>query len=52
MRVIYVLLGVVIVLAWAGFELRHSHREWARTLFTLAGFVFLLLTGAYFGLYG
>ena len=52
MRAIFGLLAVVIVLAWLGFELRSSHRQWARTCFTLAGFVFLMLAGAFFGLYG
>jgi hypothetical protein len=52
MRVIYGLLAVVIVLGWLGFELRHTHKDWSRALYTIAVFVFLMLVGAFFGLYG
>jgi hypothetical protein len=51
-RVIYLMLGVVLVLGWLGFEVRRSHPEWARVLFTVAAFLLLLLVGAFFGLYG
>jgi len=50
--VIFSLLAVVFVLAWAGFELRVSHKDWSRALYIIAGFVFLMLTGAFFGIYG
>ena len=52
MRVIYGLLAVVIVLGWLGFELRDTHKDWSRVLYTIAVFVFLVLAGAFFGLYG
>ena len=52
MRVIFVLLGVVFALAWLGFELRETHREWSRALYIIAAFIFLMLAGAFFGLYG
>ena len=51
MRVVFLMLGVVLVLGWLGFELRRSHPDWSRALFTIAAFLFLLLAGAFFGLY-
>lgn len=52
MRVIFGLLAVVIVLGWLGFEWRETHKEWSRTFYTIAGFIFLMLAGAFFGIYG
>lgn len=52
MRVILILLGVIIVLAWLAFELRERYRDLSQVLFGLAGLLAVLLVGAFFGLYG
>ncbi|MFT5393257.1 MAG: hypothetical protein ACI8PT_003458 [Gammaproteobacteria bacterium] len=52
MRAIFILVAVIVGLSWGGFSLRASNVAASRTCFTLAVFVFLLLAGAFFGLYG
>lgn len=52
MRVIIILLGVVAVLGWLGYEARDRNRDLSHVLFALCGLVAVLLFGALFGLYG
>jgi len=51
-HVIVIVLVVILVLGWVGFEYRSRDRAVARTLFTIAATLALLLAGAFFGLYG
>lgn len=52
MRVIVILLAVIAVLAWLGFELKDRYRDLSYILFGLSGIFAVLLFGALFGLYG
>ena len=52
MRVIFVILGVIAVLVWLGFELRSRMRDLAMLCFGLAAIFSVLLVGAFFGMYG
>ena len=51
-RIIFTLLAVIIVLGWAGFELRPTQRDWSTFCWGVAGLLALLLAGAFFGVYG
>ena len=51
MRVIYILLALVIVFSWLGFELRHKYRDVAQVFFGVAGLLTILLIGGFFGWY-
>ena len=52
MRVIVVILGVIAVLVWLGFELRTRMKDIAALCFGLAAIFAVLLVGAFFGVYG
>ena len=51
MRALFITLAIILVLAWFGFELRHSRPKVSVVLFTLAGLFSMLWVGAFFGLY-
>lgn len=46
MRVIILLLGLIIALAWLGFEVRDKYRPASNVLFAFALFFLVLLAGA------
>ena len=52
MRVILVILGLVAVLLWFGFELRGRMKDVSLLCFGLAAVFAMLLVGALFGVYG
>ncbi|MCH9672275.1 MAG: hypothetical protein K0U93_12575 [Gammaproteobacteria bacterium] len=52
MPAIILVLGLVIVLCWLGYEFRTTHRELSQIFFVVAGVFGLLLFGAVFGFYG
>ena len=52
MRIIVILLALIVVLGWLGFELRDRSRDLSLIFFALSGLFALLLVGAFFGLYG
>tara|TARA_Y100001934_G_scaffold14543_1_gene17835 strand:- start:132 stop:299 length:168 start_codon:yes stop_codon:yes gene_type:complete len=52
MVAIFGLLAVAIVLGWLAFELHSVRRSWSYACMAAAGFVLLMLIGAFFGLYG
>jgi hypothetical protein len=52
MIAIFGLLAIAIVLCWLGFELRSVRRSWSNACFAGGLVVFLLLVGAFFGIYG
>ena len=52
MHAIILVLGLVAVLCWLGFELRDTRKDWSQIAFIVAGVFGLLLFGAVFGFYG
>lgn len=51
MRVIFFLLGLIIVLGWLGVELRSRDKALSNVLLTFSGLFAVLLIGAFFGWY-
>lgn len=51
MRILILLIGVVIVLAWLAFELKEREPGLAQVLAVFAMLVGVLIVGAFFGLY-
>ncbi|MEM7251982.1 MAG: hypothetical protein AAF493_11195 [Pseudomonadota bacterium] len=52
MHVIILMLAAVIILAWLGFELKNTHREFSQIAFGISALFGLLLFGALFGFFG
>jgi hypothetical protein len=50
MRVIYILVGLIIVCTWFGMELRKTHRDFSHLLFGIAGLLGILAVFAFSGL--
>ncbi|NIN38266.1 MAG: hypothetical protein GTO67_06135 [Gammaproteobacteria bacterium] len=51
MRVIYILIGLIVVTAWFGVELRKSHRDLAHLLLGISGLLTILAIAAFFGIH-
>lgn len=51
MRVIYILLGLIIVCAWFGVELRKTHRDFSHLLLGIAGLLTILALVAFLGIH-
>lgn len=51
MRVIYILVGLIIVCGWIGFELRKTHRDLSHLLLGLAGLFTILAVVAFLGIH-
>lgn len=51
MRVIYILLGLIIVCTWFGIELRKTHRDFAHVLLGIAGLLTILALVAFLGIH-
>lgn len=50
MRVVYILVGLIIVCTWFGIELRKQHRDLSHLLLGLAGLFGVLAVVAFFGI--
>jgi hypothetical protein len=51
MRVIYILVGVIIVCTWFGVELRKTHRDMSHLLLGIAVLLGILAVIAFFGIH-
>jgi hypothetical protein len=51
MRVIYILLGLIIVCTWFGIELRKTHRDFSLLLLGISGLLTILAVIAFFGIH-
>lgn len=51
MRVIYILVGLIIVCGWFGFELRKTHRDLSHLLLGLAVLFTILAVVAFLGIH-
>jgi hypothetical protein len=51
MRVIYILVGVIIVCTWFGVELRKTHRDMSHLLLGIAVLLSILAVIAFFGIH-
>jgi len=51
MRVIYILLGLIIVCTWFGIELRQTHRDFSHLLLGIAGLLTILALIAFLGIH-
>ena len=51
MRVIYILVGLIIVCTWFGIELRKTHRDISTLLLGLSGLMTVLAVLAFFGIH-
>jgi hypothetical protein len=51
MRVIYILVGLIIVCTWFGIELRKTHRDFSHLLLGLAGLLTILAVVAFLGIH-
>ena len=51
MRIVFVLLGIIIVLGWLGFETRARDRAVSNVLYGFCAVFTVLLIGAFFGWY-
>ncbi len=51
MRVIYILLGLIIVCTWFGIELRKSHRDFSHLLLGIAVLLAILAVVAFLGIH-
>lgn len=51
MRVIYILVGLIIVCTWFGVELRKTHRDISHLLLGIAGLLGILAVIAFFGIH-
>ena len=51
MRVIYILVGLIIVCTWFGIELRKTHRDISNLLLGLSGLMIVLAILAFFGIH-
>ena len=51
MRVVYILLGLIIICTWVGIELRKTHRDISHLLLGLSGLLTILAVLAFFGIH-
>jgi hypothetical protein len=51
MRVIYILLGLIIVCVWVGIEIRKTHRDFSDLLLGVSGLLTILAVIAFFGIH-
>jgi len=51
MRVIYILVGLIILCTWFGIELRKTHRDFSHLLLGLAGLLTILALVAFLGIH-
>jgi hypothetical protein len=51
MRVIYILVGLIIVCTWFGIELRKTHRDFSHLLLGIAGLLSILALVAFLGIH-
>ena len=51
MRVIYILVGLIIVCTWFGIELRKTHRDISHLLLGIAVLLLVLAVIAFFGIH-
>jgi hypothetical protein len=51
MRVIYILLGLIIVCTWFGIELRKTQRDFSHLLLGIAGLLTILALIAFLGIH-
>jgi len=51
MRVIYILVGLIILCTWLGIELRKTHRDFSHLLLGLAGLLTVLAMVAFLGIH-
>lgn len=51
MRVVYILIGLIIVSAWFGIELRKTHRDISHLLLGISGLFTVLAIMAFFGIH-
>lgn len=51
MRVIYILVGLIILCTWFGIELRKTHRDFSHLLLGLAGLLTILAVLAFLGIH-
>jgi len=51
MRVIYILVGLIILCTWFGIELRKTHRDFSHLLLGLAGLLTALAVVAFLGIH-
>jgi hypothetical protein len=51
MRVIYILIGLIIICSWSGIELRKTHRDISHLLLGLAGLCSIFALIAFFGIH-
>ncbi len=51
MRVVYILLGLIIVCTWFGIELRNINRDFSHLLLGIAGLLSILAVAAFFGIH-
>lgn len=51
MRVIYILVGLIILCTWFGIELRKTHRDFSHLLLGLAGLLTILAVVAFLGIH-
>ena len=51
MRVIYILVGLILVCTWFGIELRKTHRDLSHLLLGLAVIFTILAVVAFFGIH-
>ena len=51
MRIIYILVGLIVICTWFGIELRKKYRDLSHLLLGLAGLFGLLAIFAFFGIH-
>ena len=51
MRVIYILVGLIILCTWFGIELRKTHRDFSHLFLGLAGLLTILALVAFLGIH-
>lgn len=51
MRVIYILVGLIVVCTWFGIELRKTHRDLSHLLLGIAVLLTILAVFAFFGIH-
>jgi len=51
MRVIYILVGLIILCTWFGIELRKTHRDFSHLLLGMAGLLTILAVVAFLGIH-
>jgi hypothetical protein len=51
MRIIYILIGLILVCTWFGIELRKTNRDLSHLLLGIAGLASILAVIAFFGIH-